>query len=268
MPNLDGIRADLVDEHAALDGLVSEIDEAQWDLPTPAEGWTVRDQISHLAFFDEQAALAVSDPEAFAGTLEEIAADVGAYMDRSINKGRAMPAREVLTWWRTARADMLSAFEGLDPDKRIAWYGPPMKPASFMSARIMETWAHGQDVADALDVSRESTPNLKHVAHLGVLARKWSYSANNRPAPKGEVRVELSGPEGQAWTWGPEEAEDRVVGDAYDFCLVVTQRRHSDDTDLRITGDLAGDWLSIAQTYAGPPGSGRRAGQFPKRSSV
>ncbi|MDQ3955708.1 MAG: TIGR03084 family metal-binding protein [Actinomycetota bacterium] len=268
MLNLDEIRADLVDEHAALDRLVSEIDDAQWDVPTPAEGWTVRDQISHLAFFDEQAALAVSDPEAFAGTLEEIAADVGTYMDRSISKGRAMPAPKVLTWWRTARADMLSEFEGLDSDRRIAWYGPPMKPASFMSARIMETWAHGQDVADALDVTREATPNLKHVAHLGVLARKWSYAANNRPAPDGEVRVELSGPERASWTWGPEEAKDRVSGDAYDFCLVVTQRRHPDDTDLRIIGDLASDWLSIAQTYAGPPGAGRRAGQFPKRSSV
>ena len=268
MPNLDEIRADLENEHAALDRLVSEIDEAEWDARTPAEGWAVRDQISHLAFFDEQAELAVADSEAFARTLDEIAADVGAYMDRSINKGRAMPGREVLSWWRGARTSMLASFEGLDPDRRIAWYGPPMKPASFMSARIMETWAHGQDVADAFDVTREATPNLKHVAHLGVLARKWSYSTNGRPAPEGDVRVELSGPGGEPWSWGPEDADDRVTGDAYDFCLVVTQRRHPDDTDLRITGDLARDWLSIAQTYAGPPGSGRRAGQFPKRSSV
>lgn len=179
-----------------------------------------------------------------------------------------MSGADVLSWWRTARAAMLDAFKGMDPDERIAWYGPPMKPASFMSARIMETWAHGQDVADALGVVRESTPNLKHVAHLGVLARKWSYSANSRPAPEGDVRVELSGPGHEMWIWGPEDAENQVSGDAYDFCLVVTQRRHPDDTDLRIGGDLARDWMSIAQTYAGPPGSGRRPGQFPKRSSV
>jgi uncharacterized protein (TIGR03084 family) len=268
MPNLDGIRADLVNEHQDLDRLVSGIDEAEWDVATPAEGWGVRDQISHLAFFDEQAQLAVSDPERFAATLAEIAADVGAYMDRSIKKGRSMPGADVLSWWRTARAGMLDAFVDIDPDKRIAWYGPPMKPASFMSARIMETWAHGQDVADALGVGRDSTPNLKHVAHLGVLARKWSYSANGRPAPEGDVRVELSGPNHEAWTWGPEDAENKVSGDAYDFCLVVTQRRHPDDTDLRINGDLARDWMSIAQTFAGPPGSGRRPGQFSKRSSA
>ncbi len=178
-----------------------------------------------------------------------------------------MSGAEVLEWWRSARGGMLDGFEGIDPNERITWYGPPMKPASFMSARIMETWAHAQDVADAVGVVREAMPNLRHIAHLGVLARRWSYAANNRPDPAGEVRVELLGPEGDKWTWGAEGAAARVSGDAFDFCLVVTQRRHPDDTDLLIEGDLAREWMSIAQAYAGPPGSGRRPGQFPKRST-
>ncbi len=266
MPDLSAIRSDLEAEHRSLDRAVASLGGGEWDTPTPAEGWTIRDQISHLAFFDEQATLAVSDVEAFSRTLAEIARDIGLFESRSIDKGRAMEPKDVLAWWRTARTEMLSAFENLDPDMRINWYGPPMKPASFISARIMETWAHGQDVFDALGITRDATTNLKHVAHLGVIARNWSYSANGMEAPSDEIRVELRGPRGEVWSWGPADATQRVRGDAYDFCLVVTRRRHPDDTDLVVEGAAASEWMAIAQAYAGPPGAGRKPGQFPKRS--
>lgn len=265
MADLERITNDLLREHDELDAIVAELDEDGWATPTPAEGWDVRDQVGHLAFFDDQATLAVTDPEGFKVSLEKIAADVGAFMDRSIATGRAMPGAGVLGWWRQARSEMIEAFRHVDPDRRIAWYGPPMKPASFISARIMETWAHAQDVADAFDIKRPATPNLRHVAHLAVLARSFSYTINGKEVPPGSVFVELDAPDGSKWTWG-EEGQDGVRGDAFDFCLVATQRRHLDDTDLQVTGPLAAEWMSIAQTYAGPPGSGRAPGQFAKRS--
>lgn len=267
MADLGRIRADLEAEHSQLDAIVADLDEKAWTTKTPAEGWDVRDQVSHLAFFDEQAKLAVSDPDGFSRSLTEIAADVGAFLDRSISQGRAMSGPDVLQWWRRARAEMVKAFEELDPDRRIAWYGPPMKPASFISARIMETWAHAQDVADALGIRRQATGNLRHVAHLAVLARGFSYQANGLLMPAEPVYVELTGTNGEVWKWG-EDATDRVTGEAFDFCLVATQRRHVDDTDLEVSGPQAAQWMSIAQTYAGPPGSGRRPGQFLKRSAV
>jgi uncharacterized protein (TIGR03084 family) len=263
--DLTKIRTDLLNEHSQLDAIVAGIDEPSWATATPAEGWDIRDQIGHLAFFDEQAKIAVSDPDGFSRLLDDIAVDVGAFLDRSVGRGRAMSGPDVLKWWREARSEMASAFESLEPDQRISWYGPPMKPASFISARIMETWAHAQDVADALGVRREATGNLRHVAHLAVLARGFSYQANGLPVPTEPVYVELSGPHGEVWAWG-EDAANRVTGDAFDFCLVATQRRHVADTDLDVRGPHAEQWMSIAQTYAGPAGSGRRPGQFPKRS--
>ena len=264
MVDLQQIRGDLAREHADLDDMVGSLDEAGWGTATPAEGWDVRDQVAHLAFFDEQATLAVADPEEFRRSLQTVVADVGAFLDRSIAKGRAMSGDEVLAWWRRARSDMLEAFSAVDPAQRIAWYGPPMKPASFISARIMETWAHAQDVADALDVKREPTSNLRHVAHLAVLARGFSYTTNGLEEPSEPVFVELDAPDGGKWTWGAV-APNRISGDAFDFCLVVTQRRHEADTDLDVRGARAEEWMSIAQTYAGPPGAGRRPGQFSKR---
>ncbi|MDQ4094849.1 MAG: TIGR03084 family metal-binding protein [Actinomycetota bacterium] len=266
MADLAKIRADLEREHADLDAIVSSLDEDAWATPTPAEGWDVRDQVGHLAFFDEQATFAIRDPEGFSARLQEIAADVGAFLDDSVAKGRALPGNEVLGWWRGARREMMLAFEDVDADRRIAWYGPPMKPASFMSARLMETWAHAQDVADALGLERTPTSNLRHVAHIAVLARPFSYTNNGLSVPSEPVYVELRAPDGSNWVWG-EEAPNSVRGDALDFCLVATRRRHLEDTRLEVRGDRAREWMSIAQTYAGPPGSGRQPGQFAKRGT-
>jgi uncharacterized protein (TIGR03084 family) len=137
-----------------------------------------------------------------------------------------------------------------------------MSVASALTARLMETWAHGQDIADTVGAHREPTPRLRHVAHIGVGARPFSYAAHQLAPPAEPVRVELVGPDGELWTWGPADARDRVTGPALDFCLLVTQRRHRADTAVAAAGPGADLWLSIAQAFAGPPGSGREPGQF------
>ena len=263
MVDLDGLRRDLEAEHHELDDLLDAISDNAWDAPTPAVGWSIRDQVSHLAFFDEQAHLAVAEPDEFAAALAKVTS-VDSFMQDPLDRGRRVPPGTVLDWWRDVRGDMLAAFASADPEERVPWFGPPMSLASFISARLMETWAHGQDVVDALGVERAPTDRLKHVAHLGVRARRNSYAANGRVMPEGEVRVELTSPSGELWRWN-ETADDCVTGDAVDFCLVVTQRRHLDDTDLVVEGDLAREWMAIAQCFAGPPGEGRRPGQFEKR---
>lgn len=262
---LESLCRDLRDEHQDLDDVLGALDGKRWDAATPAPGWTVRDQISHLAFFDEQAALAAMRPTEFLESLGRITS-LESFVDGPLEYGRAMPASAVLDWWRTARSDLLAAFGGMDVSTRVPWYGPPMSPASFISARLMETWAHGQDVVDTFGIVRLATDRLRHVAHLGVRARRNSYAANGRKLPQGDVRVELMSPSGENWTWN-ESASDSVTGAAVDFCLVVTQRRHLDDTDLVVQGDRAREWMAIAQAFAGPPGEGRKPGQFPKSPS-
>ncbi|CAN0010107.1 unnamed protein product [Phaeothamnion confervicola] len=249
---------DLVAEHADLDRIVAPLADADWDRATPSAGWMVRDQISHLWFFDQRALMALTDPDAFETDKQQLLR-VGT--DASIDPGRAVSPGELLASWRADRDALLAVARTVDPSSRVPWYGPAMAARSFITARLMETWAHGQDVVDAVGASRTPTARLKHVAHIGVRARPFSYLINQREMPTADVYVGLTAPGGELWEWGTS-ATDRVTGDALDFCLLVTQRRHLLDTDLRVEGEAAADWLGIAQAFAGAPGGGRQPGQF------
>ncbi|CAN5744994.1 TIGR03084 family metal-binding protein [soil metagenome] len=257
MDDYQRLLADLAAEHADLDAVVTGLDDYGFATPTPAEGWTVGDQLSHLAFFDEAAHRAATDAEGFVADLARALEDVDAYMAAPIERGRSLAAEERLRWWRGARTAVLSAFASLDPSQRLPWYGPPMSAMSFATARLMETWAHGQDVVDALAVDRAATDRLRHIAHLGVRTRGFSYAVRGREAPPDPVRVVLTSPSGEEWTWGPDDAVDEVHGSALDFCLVVTQRRHLDDTAMVVTGAASREWMGLAQAFAGGPGPGR-----------
>ncbi|MBW0114976.1 TIGR03084 family metal-binding protein [Pseudonocardia abyssalis] len=256
-PDMHRLADDLAAETAVLRALLAPLDDAGWDAPTPAEGWAVRDQVSHLAHFDAAAVQSATEPDAFRAALAELTGS-GIDPDAIAAGYRGLEPSALIAWFDDARERLVAVFRDLDPGVRVPWYGPPMSAASSLTARIMETWAHGQDVADTVGVTREPTGRLRHVAHIGVRALPFSYLLRDRPVPEVPVRVELTAPSGQTWEWGPEDAADRVTGPALDFCLLVTQRRHRDDTALRITGPVATEWLTIAQAFAGVPGGGRK----------
>jgi uncharacterized protein (TIGR03084 family) len=256
---MEQICADLAAEHAALDELVASLTEAEWSTSTPAAGWAIRDQVSHVWFFDQRALLALTDAEGFRADMEWLMANGGT--DASVAPGRSMSGADLLAAWRADRARLIEVARAVDPSVRVPWYGPAMGARSFITARLMETWAHGQDVADALGIAPVPTARLRHVAHIGVRARPFSYAIHSMPVPEASVHVALDGPDGDVWEWG-EPSDDHVTGNALDFCLVVTQRRHVADTDLDVHGPAATEWISIAQAFAGAPGGGREAGQF------
>ncbi len=232
----------------------------QWKLPTPSPGWTVADQIGHLTYFDGTAATAITDPDAFTETvtqlLEGMASAASTGSDPTLDEARALPPAGLLDAWRANRLHLADVSSTLADDDRVVWYGPSMGAKSFLTARLMETWAHGQDIVDAVGASRAPTDRLRHIAQLGYITRGWTYLNRRLEVPDVAVRVELVAPGGGVWQFGPEDAPESVVGPAEDFCLVVTQRRHVDDTDLQVTGDAARDWMLKAQAFAGTPTDG------------
>lgn len=249
--------ADLKAEGDALDSLLAALAPDDWQRLTPAPGWTIADQLVHLTDTDELAMLAAHDPDAFRAIRDDLVAQLAtgiepAARDRADASGPALLAR-----WRTAQADVLGALAGHPSGTRMPWFGPDLSPAAIATGRLMELWAHGGDIADAVGVRREPTARLRHIARLGVGARDHAFGVHGLPAPAAPFRVELTGPDGDVWAFGPEGAPQTVTGPAADFCLLATRRIHRDDTSLKATGPDADRWLDIAQAFVGRPGEGR-----------
>jgi len=246
-------------EGDALDALVSELPARGWRLPTPAVGWTIAHQIGHLHWTDEVALLALSDADAFA---EVVRAAARAPLTVSDEAAAARAQEEpslLLRAWREGREALATALAAVPAGERVAWFGPSMSPRSMVTARLMETWAHGQDVADALGVTRTPTDRLREVCELGVRTRDFAFRLNGLEPPAEAFRLELLAPDGTTWVWGPQEARDIVTGTAEAFCLVVTQRRELASVDLTPEGEQAVRWLDIAQAFAGAPKAVTRA---------
>ena len=248
---------DLLAETCVVDDMLLSVSASEWELPTPAAGWTIRDQVSHLAFFDEMAVLAALAPDRFRKEAEKLMALGSDFPDQVAARYSAMPVPELTNWFRTARADLLLLLGELDGSHRVPWFGPDMSLASSATARLMETWAHGLDIADTLGAECVPTDRLRHIAHLGFRTLGFSFGLRGLDVPAEPVRVELEAPSGGTWEWGPPEAANAVTGSALDFCLIVTQRRHLSETDLVVRGPVAREWMSVAQAFAGAPGPGR-----------
>lgn len=257
MALLDDLLADLAAEGDRLQATVSVLDAAGWATPTPAVGWTVATQVAHLLWTDEVATVAAADTEAWDAIVLVALADPTGFVDARAHEVARLAPDALLARWCAAREGLRTALRDHPPGEKMPWFGPPMSPASMATARFMETWAHGLDVYDALGIEPERTDRIRHVAHLGVRTRDFAYAVHGLEPPAGEHRVELVAPSGEVWAWGPEDAEQGVAGSAWDFCLLVTQRVHRDDTDLVATGADAQRWLTIAQAFAGPAGEGR-----------
>ncbi len=251
---------DLRTESEQLDALVAELPDEGWRLPTPSPGWTIAHQIAHLAWTDRQAWLAVTDADAFAAEVERAFEKLGSYVDDGAEEGAADLPGALLARWREGRTRLWDVLAGQPEGIRFQWFGPPMSTAAMATGRLMETWAHGQDVADTLGVRQESTARLRHVARIGVRARDYAFTTHGLDVPATEFRVELTAPDGELWAFGPPEAEQRVTGPALDFCQLATRRRHRDDLALRAEGPDADRWLDVAQAFAGPSGAGRAPG--------
>jgi uncharacterized protein (TIGR03084 family) len=251
---LDAVLSDLASESAWLDEVVRELDESGWRAPTPADGWDVATSIAHLAWTDEAAVLAATDKAGWDALVGRALEDPTGLVDAEAAHGAAAPPAELLTRWRTARQRLAQVLRSQPSGEKLPWFGPPMSAISMATARYMETWAHGLDVAQALGVRVRPHDRVRHVVHLGVRTRGFAFANNGLEVPPGDVRVELVAPSGTVWDYGPADAEQQVTGPAWDFALLVTRRRHRDDLALVALGADADRWLDIAQAFAGPPG--------------
>ncbi|MEO7007161.1 MAG: maleylpyruvate isomerase family mycothiol-dependent enzyme [Terrimesophilobacter sp.] len=241
---------DLVAEQAVLDGLVQSLDEPQWMTPTPAAGWSVRDQIAHLAMFDDVATTSLTGggEVRFAEIIAAVAAGNTAFIDSPAG-GR--PGSEVLSAWRQARDGELAAFRRIDPTTRVPWGPNLMSAMSLCTARLMETWAHGLDCFAALGVEPVDTDRLRHVCHITYQAIPYALMQSGVPEPGtiDDLVVEVASPGGTLWRFGRSDAPNRIDGTAAEFARVGVRRMPLAESSLRAYGPLAEMALPKLKAY-------------------
>jgi uncharacterized protein (TIGR03084 family) len=246
---------DLAAEQHALDAFVAPLNESEWRRPVPFFAWNIYESIANLWYFDRCALLVLNDPHAFAGEAATIIsvlrqdASMPAHVDRVMGR---LNGAELLKAWRGMREVLLTALRRQDPTRVLPWCGELVSLRTFITLRLTETWAHGQDIVDSLRVRRRNGDRLRHIAWLGISNFRASFERRGLTAPQSVPAVRLTAPSGERWNWGEPDAGASIEGDAEDFCLVVTQRRNIADTGLVISGAVARDWMSIAQCFVGP----------------
>jgi len=253
---------DEVDElHGFLRGLAPEA----WDLETQFMTWTPWDVVAHLHYFDLESKVSLQGEEAFAPhrrSLFENVAKGRTNKELARERFADFQAKALLEAWRRTAHELAEEVGALDPKTRLPWYGPDMGASMFITARYMETWAHGQEIYDLVGAFRRNTDRIRNVAAIGCRTYAWSFVNRRLEVPGPPPYVRLTAPSGAIWEWHEPSEEERIEGSAVDFCHVVTQGRNVADTALRVTGPVATQWMAIAQCFAGgpadPPAPGTR----------
>ena len=248
--------ADFRAEANELRSLLVTLTDADWDRATLFKKWTPNDIVQHLHDGDLMAAASVEGPDQFA----EFRAERQVLLDRGLTRietarqrlGGLIGARLLATWYAQV-SELCEKLSAMPLDTRLKWVGPDMSLRTFTTARQMETWAHGQAIYDLMGRGRPSTDRLRNIAEIGVRTYGWTFANRQRPVPGPAPYVRLLAPSGAIWEWNAPAPDNAVEGDALAFCQVVTQTRNVADTALRVTGEPARIWMSLAQCFAGPP---------------
>ncbi len=244
--------ADFGAESKALAEAIGRLGPDDWVRPTQFKGWTPNDILVHLHFWNRAQDLALTDPEGFRADLAEVVAAVEQGQGRAAeNAVVAERGRALLDLWAGYAEDMAARWEAVDPKARVPWVGPDMSARSAMTARQMETWAHGLAIHDLMGWERAETDRIGNIVHLGVAAFEWSFRVQGLAVPAARPYLRLTAPSGAVWEYG-EAGGDRIEGPAADFARVVTQTRNVADTALRVEGPVAELWMARAQCFAGP----------------
>jgi len=251
------ILSDLVAEQQALDQFLQRISERQWNLPTSAPGWSIKDTVSHLAYSERFAARVIT--EGTSALDEAKGVDIDEWTTVGVKEGREMRYQQVIEWWRNSRADVVDALSRMEGTDRVAWFNGDMSARAFGTVRLMETWAHGLDIKDAMEglltFSEEEedptadTSRIRHVAWLAHRMLPFAFTEAGEDFPESGIRLELMGPRYARWVYGPEDAEDVIKGIAGEWCRIAVQRMDATDSSLKTEGDNAERALKIVRTY-------------------
>lgn len=246
---------DFLEESKALRSLLSSLSDADFETPTQFKSWTINNIIRHLHVWNIAADLALSDEAAFGEFIAKMMAGVrgGRLPDAEAEYLGGFSGQALVDAWAAQYRDMTPRFAAADPKQRAKWVGPDMSVISSITARLMETWSHAQAIYDVLGAERIDSDRIGNIVRLGVNTYGFTWK-NRRQDPPGPMpQLRLTAPSGEIWEYGEPSDSGVITGNASEFCQVVTQCRNVADTSLDVSGEVAHQWMAVAQCFAGPP---------------
>jgi len=256
---------DFRDECNAVYSILENLKEQDYEMPTQFKGWTFNNVIGHLHVWNYAADISLKDGDEWKNFANSALQALGNgssmnEFEQTITKGIQGP--ELLSMWKEYYTEMTERFAVADPKKRVKWMGPDMSVRSSISARHMETWAHAQELYDSLGLDRINEDRIKNIVIIGNNTFKWCFTVHKKTLPSIRPYLKLTSPSGEIWEYNEISEEHKIEGLAEEFCQVVTQVRNIKDVNLKLTGDIAKEWMSVAQCFAGgaeqPPLPGTR----------
>lgn len=243
--------AALAEEHADLDQLLGTLTEADWQRPTRCPGWTVADVVLHLSQTDEMAIASLEGRIAgfMARASGATSVDDGAAI--LVERERGSSPEQLLARWRAASGRVDEMLAEQDPHRRVTCVEGELSVRTLATTRLAEAWIHGGDVAEAVGAVRKPDGSrLQHVARLAWRTLPYAFAREGKQL-SGPVGFDLTGPEGEAWSFEPQESAATVVrGDGVELCLVAARRLEPSATGLEASGPDAEAVLALVRTYA------------------
>ena len=249
-----GALSALAQQHAELADLLVSLQPEDWQRPTRCPGWSVADVVLHLAQTDEMAIASLEGRMAgfMAQQLEGQPAatnvDDGAAL--MVERERGLTPTALLERWTTASSTVDAMLSKADSHQRVTWVAGELSVRTLATTRLAECWIHTGDVAEAVGAELQAGDRLRHIARLAWRTLPYAFARDGKKL-SGPVAFELTGPDGEAWTFLPEGEPATVVrGDGVELCLVAARRIAPSETRLSAEGADAGDVLELVRTYA------------------
>jgi uncharacterized protein (TIGR03084 family) len=237
-----------------LDDLVAPLDADGLAVGSRCPGWSAADVLLHLAQSNEMAVASVAGrwdaavaerAERLAGRVADDVEDLAAVM---VEVDRTDPVAQ-RDRWRASVAAVEAALGAADPAARVPWVAGEMAARTLTTTRLAEAWIHTVDVAVGLGVTVPATDRLWHIARLAWRTVPYAL-AQGGVAATGPVRFALTGPAGDPWAFGPDDAPTVIRGPAADLCAVAGQRATAAEVALRGEGPDADAVLRLVRTFA------------------
>ena len=201
------MRAEFARDRAILLGLLRDLGPDDWDRPTAAAPWRVRDVLAHLLGDDVGRISRLRDghpgPRPAAG--EPLAAFIHRINDEWVDATARISPPLLVDMFALSSAQVLATWQACDLDaigQPVTWAGPEPAPVWLDCARdFTEYWVHQQQIREATGRTGHGDPAIRHRV-LDVFLRAMPLTLRSCGRPDGTaLTVTVPGESGGAWSW-------------------------------------------------------------------